>query len=56
VKIGQIHVAKNRTYSCCVDTSQPVLDIFFCYDLYFLTIVGWANGDKDAQPTSTAEN
>jgi hypothetical protein len=27
VKTGQIHVAKNRTYSCCIDNLKILLDI-----------------------------
>jgi hypothetical protein len=29
--------------------SQAVLDIFFCRDLYFPTMVAWENRDEDSQ-------
>jgi len=32
------------------------LDILICHDLYFLTMVEGENEDKDAHPTSKAEN
>jgi hypothetical protein len=36
VKIGHIHVVKNRTYSCCVDSHLSVLDTDPRLDLSFL--------------------
>jgi hypothetical protein len=35
--------------------SQAVLDLFLSHDLYFLTMVGWANADKDDYPANSAE-
>jgi hypothetical protein len=34
---------------------QAVLDIFFCYDLYFFTMVGWDNRSENAPSASAAE-
>jgi hypothetical protein len=35
VKIGQIHVAKNRTYSCCVDRLFAAIDRAHRPEIYF---------------------
>ena len=47
-----------RLGSLCGHTPRPqaVLDIFFCHDLYFLTMVGRENRSENAPSASAAEN
>jgi hypothetical protein len=54
-KSGKIHVAQKRKYSCCFDISKAGLDIFLSRDLQFPTMLGWANGGKDAHLSGADE-
>jgi hypothetical protein len=46
---GNLFSLTSLIFSILLCKRSRFLDIFFCYDLYFPTMVEWANGDKDAQ-------